>query len=138
MSSLRASRLLDLEDELRRWGLLVEPHLPQPADLPTRPTGLFEELLQSRPEPLHVDALEHKERYDVATARLLEELVGSGRSPTSVERALLDRATFDFATSPRRDAPPPPAPRSRPAPQEEGEEEEETIPLEAMPRFWWR
>ena len=69
--------------------------------------GLFHELMQSRPEPMYLDSLEHPDKYPEELRTLLSELVNSRRQPSSEERAKLDAAVLDFSSSPRQPAPPP-------------------------------
>lgn len=105
---------------------------------------MFEQLLLGRPEALYTDALDHKDRYDEPTVELLAELVATQRAPTDRERLLLDQATFDFATTktaPTDHVKPPPM--KKPKKRDEDDEEEEpgdaaSVPLEAIPPFWWR
>jgi hypothetical protein len=68
-------------------------------------TGMFQELLQSRPEAIYVDSLEHPDKYAEELRALLTELVNTRRQPTSDERLKLDAAVLDFMAAP-------PAPRA--------------------------
>lgn len=116
--------------------------LPQAAELPpNRPTGLFAELLVDRPEPLYVDSLEHPNRYEDDARTLVEQLAAQNRPITEEERQLLDRATYVFATSTTRkgEAPKPTIGAARRRRDEVEEElENEEMPLEELPRFWWK
>ncbi len=74
---------------------------------PNRPTGLFEELLQSRPEALYLDASDHPEKYEDGVLDLARDLVQHKRDLSSEERALLDRAIIDFMAAASKTKPKP-------------------------------
>ena len=105
--------------------------------------GFFEELLQSRPEAMYLDTLDHPEKYTGEVKQLLEEITLQRRAPTDEERVLLDRAVLDFLAKPK--APPPPSPKKRTEPMEPVTGSEEAFPETAQdpvstgepPPFWW-
>jgi hypothetical protein len=113
-----------------------------------RPRGLYQELLQSNPDAMHVDSLEHPEKYSDSMSELLRDLANTRRAPTEEERLQLDAAVLDFVASPRPrpEAPKPitqmrPAPK--PAPKEFSEDEVSSEspdvggPLTVPRAFWW-
>lgn len=67
----------------------------------TRPTGLFEELLQSRPEAIYIDLLDHPEKFEDGVKELVEELVARPRALSDKERDLMNRAVLDFVAKPK-------------------------------------
>lgn len=116
------------------------PILKKVEALPPRPAGLFIELL-GRPDALHADAVEHEDRYDATTVKLLEELVTTRRAPTDDERRILDDATFVFATEKTAAVSDhvKPSPMRRPVLHNEEEEEDgEPLDAAALTPFWWR
>lgn len=112
-----------------------------------RPRGLYEELLQSRPEALYVDTLDHPEKYPEEVRTLVAELVNTRRAPSVEERAMLDLAIIDFVAKPppkgaERPKPPPPKRIRLDVPREEmsdafDEEEPEAGPPDTSKAFWW-
>lgn len=129
--------------------LVEADKLPPPKS--DRPKGLFEELLNARPEALYLHVNEHLEQFEEGTLPLLYDLVEGGkrfRDLTLEEQGILDRATFHFATdTPRtqKTAAAPRLPPTREDPPDEGEEKtaEETptetsdINPEEMRPYWW-
>lgn len=115
----------------------------------TRPRGLYQELLQSSPDAIYVDSLEHPEKYNDAMLELLRDLANTRRAPTDPERLLLDTAVLDFAASPRpRPEAPKPITQMKPVPKAPKVEEfsEDAVSSESpdvegpltVPRaFWW-
>lgn len=107
----------------------------------SKPSGLYEELLQSRPEAMFVDTLDHPQKYEGGVPDLLEELTRTRRAPTEEERALLDRAVLDFMTKPREKPPAPkPVPRAvleEPIEPPEAPQAEEAPGGGEMKPFWW-
>lgn len=115
----------------------------QPSPKVGRPPGLFEQLLEGRPEVLHDDAEAHPEKYQAATITLLQALVGGSRKKTELtetELEALDRATMDFASvsaaeSPKREkAQPKRTPVRWVSPKAIVGED---VPPTDMPPFWW-
>lgn len=82
-----------------------------PASPGTRPTGLFEELLQSRPEAIYIDLLDHPEKFEDGVKELVEELVTKKRELSDRERDLLNRAVLDFLAKPKEKVAPKPIPK---------------------------
>lgn len=120
--SIASQYNLPLSSELTALPPVVCPTFPTvaelletqaPASSSGKPTGLFEELLQSRPEVLYVDMTEHPEKYEDGVTDLVRELVSSRRELQPEERALLDRAVLDFMASPRPKAERPKKPEPR-------------------------
>lgn len=125
------------------------------ADAPSssRPTGLFEELLQSRPEAIYIDTLDHPEKYEEGVGELVRDLVMRSRELTGKERELLNRAVIDLAARPKDK--PAPKKKAEPKPSLErlameealdgrdisgpDEAEREATPTKGndLPAFWW-
>lgn len=108
---------------------------------PSRPAGLYEELLQSRPEAIYVDVLDHPEKYEDGVKELASELVARRRELTDRERELMNRAVLDFVARPK-DRPPAPRPAARasaPAARDDRELELDPPTTEGNdpPPFWW-
>lgn len=129
---------------------VVFPSFPTPAELahaaatvadapPPKPVGLFEAVLQSRPEAMYEDALEHPDKYEDGVPQLLEDLASSRRATTDTERELLDRAVLDFTRKlPAVPKPPtPPSPPNSPSNYEPGDTNVFTGPEEEPTAFWW-
>lgn len=93
--------------------------------------------MQSRPEELYLDTVEHPEKYDDAVPALVRDMVEKRRPPTAEERLLLDAAVLDFAAKAKPVAAGPKKPAS---PRVKSPEAEETMsssyPGEPKP-FWW-
>lgn len=77
----------------------------------SKPSGFYEELMQSRPEALYQDARSAPGKYEEGVTELLEQLVASRREPTAEERARLDAAVLSYHERP---APPAPKPKTTP------------------------
>ena len=78
----------------------------QQTSTPSVRRGLFQELLQGRPEEMYVDSVEHPEKYSEELRALLSEMVSTRRQPTSEESLKLDAAVLDFVAAPRPKDPP--------------------------------
>jgi hypothetical protein len=76
--------------------LVEENRAPAQTD---RPKGLYEDLLNARPEALYLHAIEHKEDFNEVLP-LLNELVNgkSFKDITLEEQKALDAATMEFVT----------------------------------------
>lgn len=129
---------------------LVEEQKAQASSTAIPRGGLFHELLQSRPEAIYIDSLEHPEKYDEELRTLLSELVNTRRQPSSEERTRLDAAVVSFMEAPKpQRAAAPPAPKPQPKAMPEFEIPafaQEAAPIESSfeptsskePRaFWW-
>lgn len=111
---------------------------------PQRNVGLFEGLLRNQYEVLAQDAEDSPEKYDPKVLVLLREILEQKKSVKSlsdVDRALLDRATLDFATfippKKKETAPPPP---TRPRVREVVSEDPipgVDVPVTDVPAYWW-
>lgn len=111
---------LSLESFLPKVPQVLPPEPPKPPSLfelveqPSstgRPSvGLFQELLQGRPEAIYLDSLENPDKYDEDLRQLLSELVSTGRRPSFEEHKKLDAAVLTFMEAPRAKAAPPPKP----------------------------
>lgn len=114
----------------------------------SHPVGLFEGLLQGHAELLAADVDEHPERYTPEVPALVRDIMErrkDAKALTGQERAVMDRATLDFATY----IPPkskPPSPPRRSAPRAAAKEEDEggtpipgldTPPEATAPAYWW-
>lgn len=153
---------LSLESFLPKVPQVLPPEPPKPpalfelVDPPTSPSsmdrpsgGLFQELLQGRPEAMYLDSLDSPDKYDEDLRKLLSELVSTGRRPSFEEHKKLDAAVLTFMEAPRAKAAPPPKPalpKKLPEfkrPEFTGGDEEVPGPEPALgsggnPRpFWW-
>jgi hypothetical protein len=71
--------------------------------------GLFQELLQGRPEEMYVDSLEHPEKYSDELRTLLTEMVSTRKRPSPEESLMLDAGVLDFMAKPKpKEVPKPP------------------------------
>lgn len=104
---------LPLSSELTALPQAVFPPFPKLHELveaerapsSSRPKGLFEELLGSRPEAMYLDADAHPEKYEDGALELLRELVATPRELSAAERELLDRSVLAFLERPRPKTP---------------------------------
>jgi len=150
---------LPLSSELTGLPPVVFPTFPTVQELAasaqlaspgTRPTGLFEELLQSRPEAIYIDILDHPEKFEDGVKELVEELVTHRRELTAQERELMDRAVLDFLAKPKGQPAPKPMPKKVDERAEMAEALDEELRAEIVeppaaaaanngepPAFWW-
>lgn len=114
---------------------LHSPKAEKPRD------GLFNQLLESRPEVLHIDASEHPDKYDTETIALLRDLVNRRldvRELDEEDLLRLDRATLDFATAtPKAETKKPPTAPKKVAVEDSGPVMGVDVPASDMPPFWW-
>lgn len=113
---------------------------PEPSARSSRSRGLFEDLLQSRPEVLLQDAHQHPGAYDEDVVALLERMVENRGVINELEPAdaeKLNRATAEFfsASPSTKSAPRPESKRVAIKPVDSPEEKPMDIPSDNP--FWW-
>ena len=92
-------RIPRIEDHLPRLPNLLELVEQEKTPAKSRSRGLFEDLLQARPEVLMQDALEHPEAYDDDVIELLRRMVENREGVIALgddEAEKLNLATAEF------------------------------------------
>jgi hypothetical protein len=128
---------------------LVEQDRIKPEPVSARRFGLFETLLGGNVQALKADLDQYPDKYQPELAGLLELLLAGAktlRDLTDQERALLDAAVIDYASSPKPKQPvsvrprltthEEPQTRQRPAEDEPRPGVDVPADLE-MPAYWW-
>jgi hypothetical protein len=102
-----------------------------------RPRGLFQDLLQGRPEALLHDSQEHPDSYSQDELELLQALYEGRRQLaqlTQGEMETLDKAVMEFASSTPKEKPKPVVVRLQRSPAAPVEETQDSPEVNA---FWW-
>lgn len=134
-------RIPKVEDHLPKMPTLLElAEAPPPSAGKSRSRGLFDDLLQARPEVLLQDALEHPGAYEEDVVELLKRMTENRHlidqlSQEEAEKLNLATAEF-YSSSPGK---PPVLPRKPKKVVMEAVESptEEPIDIPTQDAFWW-